>query len=158
MNLNEKWEPNLVLNYIEGDTSYHEDLNVIWLYFSFYDCHYCLGVSKKDCEKDLENDFLSFSLDGQSKLFSAFEDLMEDKYAKKIQEQFIRYKKYLIEEEEELNKPIPELDLTKFKRVYWLEYFKDEDKPTEKIEIEISRIENIEYKLSKDEYLEPKHQ
>ena len=158
MNLNEKWEPNLVLNYIEGDTSSHEELNVIWLYFSFYDCEYCLGVSKKDCEKNLENDFLSFSLDGHTKLFSAFEDLMEDNYSKKIQEQFIRYKNYLIEQEEEMNKPIPELDLSKFKKVYWLEYFKDEDRPTEKIEIERSRIENIEYKLSKDEYLEPKHQ
>lgn len=154
MQLNEKWEPNLVLNYIEGDTSSVEDLNVIWLYFSFYDCDYCLGVSKKDCEKNLENDFLSFSLDGQSKLFSAFEDLMEDKYSKKIQEQFIRYKNYLIEEEIEMNKPIPELDLSKFKRVYWKEYFKDEDSPNEKIEIERSRVEDIDYQLEKNEYLE----
>lgn len=156
MNLNETWEENLTLNYIEGDTSCPENLNVIWLYFQFYDCEYTAALSKKDTLKNLETDFLSLGLEGSSKLFDSAEEILEEKYAQKIIDQFKRYQDWLIAEEEEMNKPIPPLDTTKYKIIHWLEYFTDEDNILEPVEIERRQVVDIDYELQENEYLEPK--
>jgi hypothetical protein len=148
MELNEKWDDNLVLNYIEGNTNNAEELSVIWMNFDFYDCNYEVGLSKRD----LDSDWLSLSLDGDSKLFNSCEELLENKFAEKVKEQFKRYQDYLIAEEEEWNKPIPPLDTTKYKRIYWKEFFKDED-TDESIEIERSQVVDLDYELEEYEYL-----
>ena len=149
MEVKENWEDNLTLNYIEGNTSSADDLEVIWLNFDFYDCNYDVGLSKKD----LDSDFLSLSFDGDSKLFDSIQELLENKYAQKIKEQFERYRNFLIEEEEEWNNRTPNvLDTTKYKRVFWKEKFKDQDSENV-IEIERSQIQNIDYTLNANEYL-----
>ena len=95
MQLNEKWDDNLMLNYIEGDTNDAENLYVIWMNFDFYNCNYDVGLSKKD----LESDWLSLGLEGDSKLFDSVKSLLEGDFAEKVKEQFKRYQDYLIEEE-----------------------------------------------------------
>ena len=97
MQLNEKWDDNLMLNYIEGDTYDAENLSVIWMNFDFYDCNYEVGLSKKD----LDSDWLSLGLEEDTKLFDSVKSLLEGDFAEKVKEQFKRYQDYLIEEENE---------------------------------------------------------
>lgn len=97
MRLNEKWSDNLMLNYIEGDTYDAENLNVIWMNFDFYDCNYDVGLSKKD----LDDDWISLGLEGDTKLFDSVKSLLEGDFAEKVKGQFKRYQDYLIEEENE---------------------------------------------------------
>lgn len=95
MQLNEKWDDNLMLNYIEGDTNDAENLAVIWMNFDFYNCNYDVSLSKKD----LNDDWLSLGLDGDTKLFDSVKSLLGGDFAEKVKEQFKRYQDYLIEEE-----------------------------------------------------------
>jgi len=82
----------------------------------------------------------------------ALKNINSPRLKEKVKEQFKRYKDYLIAEEEEWNKPIPPLDTTKYKKVYWKEYFKDQD-TGESIEIERSQVVDIDYELEINEYL-----
>ena len=84
MQLNEKWDDNLMLNYIEGDTNDAENLAVIWMNFDFYNCNYDVSLSKKD----LNDDWLSLGLDGDTKLFDSVKSLLGGDFAEKVKEQF----------------------------------------------------------------------
>ena len=95
MQLNEKWDDSLMLNYIEGDTNDAENLAVIWMNFDFYNCNYDVGLSKKD----LDDNWLSLGLEGDTRLFHSVKNLLEGDFAEKVKEQIKRYQDYLIEEE-----------------------------------------------------------
>jgi hypothetical protein len=97
MQLNEIWTEHLMLNYIEGNTNDAENLDIIWMNFDFYDCNYEAGLSKKD----LDSDWISLGLEGDTKLFDSVKSLLEGDFAEKVKEQFKRYQDYLIAEEEE---------------------------------------------------------
>jgi len=93
MDLNEKWDDNLTLNYIESrETRYDpatnkQQLSAVKLAFSFYDCSYEVFLSADNVRKDWN----SFEMEGESKLFYSVQDLLENEYWPKLKDAFQRY-------------------------------------------------------------------
>ena len=96
MDLQLKINENTVLHYIEDSQNHYDDKgnNIIDCYqlsFSFYDCHYYVGVSRKDIEQD--ESFL-IALDGDSKLFDSFEEMCQNEIWELIKEKCNEYDKW----------------------------------------------------------------
>ena len=96
MDLQLKINENTVLHYIEDSQNHYDNdgNNIIDCYqlsFSFYDCHYYVGVSRKDIEQD--ESFL-IALDGDSKLFDSFEEMWQNEIWGLIKEKCNEYDKW----------------------------------------------------------------
>ena len=82
MQLNQKLNDKTMLYYIEHNTcetnfqTGAEEVTSYLLSFQFYDAHYLVTVSRKD----LENDFPSVLMEGNSNLFDSFENACEDEH------------------------------------------------------------------------------
>jgi hypothetical protein len=61
----------------------------IILYFTFYDCEYEVYIAREDVEQDM----LNFDLQGDSKLFDSFEELLEDDYWDELKDAFWKCEK-----------------------------------------------------------------
>ena len=87
-----KLNQNTILHYIEDIKSHYEgDDEIIDNYqlsFSFYDCQYYVGVSKKDIDED---DNWSLAMEGDSKLFDSFEDMCKNEIWELIKEKCREY-------------------------------------------------------------------
>ncbi len=99
MNLQLEIDKNTILHYIEDSNNHYDEQgnNIIDSYqlsFSFYDCNYYVGVSRKDIEQD--NSFL-IELEGNSKLFDSFEEMCQNELWSLIKEKCNEYDKWNIE-------------------------------------------------------------
>lgn len=93
MQVNLKIDENTILHYVEDSNSTYGDngeevVTAYQLSFSFYDCGYDVGVSRKDIEKD---DSFSLALDGDTKLFDSFNSLCQGDLWETIKEQCNKY-------------------------------------------------------------------
>lgn len=78
MNLHEKINENTILYYVEDNVSHYDEklykiVDIYELSFRFYDCHYMVYVRAKN----IEEDFASIEMDGDSKLFESFKEMCE---------------------------------------------------------------------------------
>jgi hypothetical protein len=102
MNLQEKINENTILYYVEDNNSHYDEngnlvITVFSLSFGFYDCQYFVFVTAKD----IEQDFASVCLDGDSKLHDSFENACENEHWELIKKKCADYVKYRAELEAE---------------------------------------------------------
>ena len=98
MNLHEKINENTILYYVENNVSHYDDndnevVDIYELSFGFYDCHYMVYVRAKNIEKD----FASIEMEGDSKLFESFEEMCENELWDFIKAKCKQFDKWLAE-------------------------------------------------------------
>lgn len=99
MQLQEKWDEDIILHnieYLEGD---HDSVEKVLMSFMFFKNEFLVTVNSKYIQKD--EPFIT--MEGPSKLFSSFEDLLEGDYWPKVKEAFRRYEKWYKEKIEQQN-------------------------------------------------------
>jgi hypothetical protein len=94
---NESWGDNITLIQIEYfDTIWAEDrkaaiVDSVRMTFSFYDCTYNVNVNRKD----LQDECPIIPMDGDSRLFESFQELIvSESYWPKVNQAFERYAAY----------------------------------------------------------------
>nr|WP_315245103.1 hypothetical protein [uncultured Flavobacterium sp.] len=95
MDLQLEINANTTLHYIEDSQNHYDEeenyvIDSYQLSFSFYDCHYYVGVSRAD----ILDDNNSMSIEGDSHLFESFKDMCEDELWKLIKQKCNEYDKW----------------------------------------------------------------